>query len=94
MASCGLTTTAAPFPIYEPNSLMPPEEKRALINNIAGHMSSVPERIRKLRIEHFTKADPAYGRDVAEALGIGTPTPELASVSKSQSVGARHGPAP
>jgi catalase len=58
--------------------LMPPAEKKALIGNIAGHMKGIPERIIKLQIEHFTKADPAYGRGVAEALGVAAP--ELAAV--------------
>ena len=30
----------------------------------------IPEHIAKLQIQHFTKADPAYGRGVAEALGM------------------------
>jgi catalase len=60
--------------------LMTPPEKKALIGNLAGHMKGIPERIAKLQIEHFTKADPAYGRGVAEALGIAVGEPELASV--------------
>src|ERR1017187_8379626 len=60
--------------------LMTPSEKKALISNLAGHMKGIPERIAKLQIEHFTKADPAYGRGVAEALGIAVGEPELASV--------------
>ncbi|MGA3079065.1 MAG: catalase [Bryobacteraceae bacterium] len=31
------------------------------------HMKAIPERIAKLQIEHFTKAEPAYGRGVGEA---------------------------
>jgi catalase len=50
--------------------LMTPAEQKALIGNLAGHMKGIPERIARLQIEHFTKADPAYGRGVAEALGI------------------------
>jgi catalase len=57
---------------------MPAAEKQALISNIAGHMKGIPERIAKLQIEHFTKADPAYGWGVAE--GLETAAPELASV--------------
>jgi catalase len=49
--------------------LMKPDEKAHLISNIVGHMSSVPERIQRLQIGHFMKADPAYGRGVAEGLG-------------------------
>jgi catalase len=44
--------------------LMTPVEKKALIGNLAGHMKGIPERIARLHIEHFTKADPAYGRGV------------------------------
>jgi catalase len=58
--------------------LLSPAEKQALIGNIAGHMKSIPERIATVQIEHFTKADPAYGRGVAEGLGMAVP--ELASV--------------
>jgi catalase len=61
--------------------LMTPAEKKALISNLAGHMKGIPERIAKLQIEHFGKADPAYGRGVAEALGIEVPDPALASVT-------------
>jgi catalase len=50
--------------------LMPEAEKRALIANIAGHMKGIPERIARLQISHFTKADPQYGARVAEALGM------------------------
>jgi len=60
---------------------MTPAEKKALISNLAGHMKGIPERIAKLQIEHFGKADPAYGRGVAEALGIEVPDPALASVT-------------
>jgi catalase len=59
--------------------LMTLAEKKALISNLAGHMKGIPERIARLQIEHFTKADPAYGRGVAEALGIAVPEPERAS---------------
>jgi len=60
--------------------LMTQAEKKALISNLAGHMNGIPEGIAKLQIEHFTKADPAYGRGVAEALGIAVPEPALGSV--------------
>jgi catalase len=43
-------------------------------------MKGIPERIARLQIEHFSKADPAYGRGVAEALGLAVAEPELASV--------------
>ena len=33
-------------------------------------MSSVPRRIQELQIQHFYKADPAYGTGVAKGLGL------------------------
>jgi catalase len=59
--------------------LMKPDEKQRLISNLAGHMRGIPERIVKLQLSHFTKADPAYGRGVAEALGIKVEEAELAA---------------
>jgi catalase len=50
--------------------LMPEDAKARLIDNIVTSMRSVPERIQRKQIEHFTKADPAYGRGVAEGLGL------------------------
>jgi catalase len=61
--------------------LMTKDEKARLIGNIAGHMASVPDNIRRRQIAHFLKADPAYGRGVAEALGIQVEEGELATVS-------------
>ena len=53
------------------------DEKARLISNIVGHMKSVPEHVQKLQISHFTKADPAYGRGVAEGLGLPVEEHEL-----------------
>jgi catalase len=36
-------------------------------------MKGIPERIIKLQIGHFTKADAEWGRRVAEALGVAEP---------------------
>jgi catalase len=55
-------------------------EKQKLISNIAGHMKNVPERIQRLQISHFTKADPAYGNGVAKALGLAVSERELVGV--------------
>jgi catalase len=33
-------------------------------------MKSVPQRIQELQIQHFYKADPAYGTGVAKGLGL------------------------
>ncbi|MGB8012958.1 MAG: catalase-related domain-containing protein [Terriglobales bacterium] len=50
--------------------LMKPDAQKRLINNIVGSMKSVPRYIQEKQIAHFLKADPAYGRGVAEGLGI------------------------
>jgi catalase len=50
--------------------LMKPEEKKRLISNIVGSLSHAPKNIQERQVGHFMKADPAYGRGVAEGLGI------------------------
>ena len=50
--------------------LMKPDARQRLISNIVASMKSVPQRIQELQIQHFYKADPAYGRGVAEGLGL------------------------
>jgi len=50
--------------------LMPADARERLIGNIVASMKSVPERIQKLQIQHFYKADPAYGAGVARGLGL------------------------
>lgn len=49
---------------------MKPDAQKRLINNIVGSMRSVPKAIQERQIEQFLKADPAYGRGVAEGLGL------------------------
>jgi catalase len=61
--------------------LLSAEEKDHLIHNIVTHMNGVSERIQRLQIGHFAKADPEYGRRVAEGLGL--------KVEEGQLVGAR-----
>lgn len=46
--------------------LLSDEEKERLCQNIKEAMEGVPVEIKKLQIEHFTKADPNYGKRVAE----------------------------
>ncbi|RIW28626.1 catalase [Bacillus salacetis] len=54
--------------------LMDKEEQDRLINTIAGAMGAVESDEIKLRqIGHFFKADPEYGRRVAERLGLPIP---------------------
>jgi catalase len=50
--------------------LMPADAKQRLVGNIVASMSSVPRRIQELQIQHFYKADPAYGTGVAKGLGL------------------------
>jgi catalase len=50
--------------------LMSPAAKTSLVQNIVGSMKTVPERIQKLQISHFSKADAEYGRRVADGLGL------------------------
>ncbi|HXR78055.1 MAG TPA: catalase [Bryobacteraceae bacterium] len=50
--------------------LLSPTDKDHLIHNIALAMKGVPERIIKLQVTHFAKADPEYGSRVAEAVGV------------------------
>jgi catalase len=50
--------------------LMPADAKARLIENIVVSMKSVPQRIQEKQIQHFLKADPAYGAGVAKGLGI------------------------
>jgi catalase len=49
---------------------MAPDARERLIGNIVGSMKSVPRRIQELQIQHFYKADPAYGTGVAKGLGL------------------------
>ncbi len=51
-------------------NLMNASQKDQLFNNIAEAMAGVPERIVVRQLVHFYKADPFYGRGVAEKLGL------------------------
>jgi catalase len=57
--------------------LLTADQKARLIGNIVDAMKTVPERIQRLQVGHFMKADPAYGRGVAEGLGVSVEEPEL-----------------
>ena len=48
--------------------LMSAHQQHQLFTNIAAAMQGVPKEITDRQIVHFTKADPAYGAGVAEAL--------------------------
>ncbi|HFD15317.1 MAG TPA: catalase [Rhodospirillales bacterium] len=55
--------------------LMTTDQQRRLFANIARAMAGVPEEIVRRQLGHFHKADPAYARGVAEALGIEAAVP-------------------
>jgi catalase len=40
------------------------------MGNIVGSMKLIPQRIQELQVQHFYKADPAYGTGVAKGLGL------------------------
>ncbi|ANC01481.1 MULTISPECIES: catalase [Pseudomonas] len=50
--------------------LMNAEQQALLINNIAGTLQGVSEDVVQRQLQHFFKADPAYGEGIANALGI------------------------
>ncbi len=50
--------------------LMPKDAQQRLINNIVGSLKNVPQRIQELQVQHFYKADAAYGTGVAKGLGL------------------------
>lgn len=53
--------------------LMSSEEQQSLFSNTAGAMGNAPKEIKLRHIENCMKADPAYGKGVADALGIPLP---------------------
>ncbi len=48
--------------------LMPPDEQERLVQNIAGSLKKVPKEIQEKMVEHFSRADKAYGEGVAKKL--------------------------
>lgn len=50
--------------------LMTPEEQKLLFCNTARAMGDAPEEIKRRHIGNCLKADPAYGKGVADAMGI------------------------
>jgi len=57
--------------------LMTPEQRGELVANIVGAMKGVPESIQRRQLGHFHKADPEYGRKVAEGLGLAVDEAEV-----------------
>ena len=50
--------------------LMKEEERARLVANIAGHLGAAGKEIQQRQVQHFLRADVAYGTRVAKALGI------------------------
>lgn len=50
--------------------LMSPEQQKVLFENTARAMGDAPDEIKIRHISNCLKADPAYGKGVADALGI------------------------
>ena len=49
---------------------MPPGQQQVLFENTARSMGDIPREIKLRHIGNCMKADPAYGKGVAKALGI------------------------
>src|SRR5467141_3026662 len=52
--------------------LMTQDARERLVGNIVASMGSVPREIQERQIRHFYKADPNWGRGMAEGLGLRT----------------------
>lgn len=50
--------------------LMKPEQQQALFDNTARAMGDIPKEIKVCHIRHCLKADEAYGKGIAKALGV------------------------
>ncbi|MFH1251819.1 MAG: catalase [bacterium] len=50
--------------------LMPKDEQKRLIKNIAGSLKKAPVEIQKKMIAHFSKADESYGTGIAKECGL------------------------
>ena len=51
-------------------NVMKEEDRDHLIGNIVGHLGKAQKRIQLRQTSLFYKADPEYGRRVAEGLGL------------------------
>ncbi|MNY47152.1 Catalase [compost metagenome] len=50
--------------------LMSAEQKNLLVNNIAGAMAGVSGDVIDRQLQHFFRADQAYGEAIAKVLGV------------------------
>ena len=53
--------------------LMSADQKNQLIQNLVSAMKTVPKEIQERQVGHFFKADPEYGKRVAEGLELPIP---------------------
>ena len=58
--------------------LLPPDARARLVANIVGSLQGAPERIQRLQVGHFLKADAEYGHQVAAGLGLAVEAGALA----------------
>jgi catalase len=56
---------------------MTPEQKQLLFDNTARAINGASQEVLERHVANCRRADPAYGRGVAEALGISVPEGEL-----------------
>jgi catalase len=56
---------------------MTPGQKQLLFDNTARAINGASQEVLERHVANCTKADPAYGRGVAKALGIAEPEAEL-----------------
>jgi catalase len=69
--------------------VMTDEDRDHLIGNIVAHLGNAQKRIQLCQTALFYKADPEYGRRVAEGLGLDMPEVErLAALSQEERVKA------
>lgn len=50
--------------------LMNADQKKQLIDNLVGALRNVPKSIQVRQLKHFYKADPDYGKRIADGLGV------------------------
>jgi catalase len=72
--------------------VMTDEDRDHLVGNIVGHLSNAQERIRLRQCAIFFKADPEYGRRVAEGVGVSVAEVErLATMTDEERAAATAG---
>ena len=54
--------------------VLKPDEQERLVANLSGHLRNAERAIQERQVQHFVKADAEYGRRIAQALGLTSPT--------------------